>query len=318
MSNNNVNGTIRNFNNGPVKTDHQTTNHIYLHPGHQSGEFESWMRKIGGLLQITAEAAYLKPLLDLLVAVAEPERMFLYTFPAIDELNMVPCHEIRLVFRKERIEGVSSLAGFVKLASFKHRSLMITLQSNTDFEENLQDCSDDGVLCFREEFLVFSNSPYRLRTCTDEHIKLAYDSAMHAFNRYYDEGVAALQASRMLLDDKHYYQAYSLIVRVVEQIYNAIICAFGYSFKVGLKLFELKKKAAQYLPQLFYFDYDLAEIEELSLLLVNREQLRFDSMLGSFDHTLEITEEFMAVVKPCFESKLNYLLNYSKGGNNHG
>lgn len=41
--------------------------------------------------------------------------------------------------------------------------------------------------------------------------------------------------------------------------------------------------------------------------------MRFDSMLGSFGNTLGITEEFMAAAKPCFESKLNYLLNYSKG-----
>src|SRR5690606_34565321 len=74
-----------------------TTNHIYLHPGERSGEFERWMREIGGLLQIDREYSSLKPLLDLIVAVLEPRRMFLIPHPAIEKYDVKACVEIILV-----------------------------------------------------------------------------------------------------------------------------------------------------------------------------------------------------------------------------
>lgn len=289
------------------------TNNIYLHPGHRSGGFEDWMQKINGFLQNGAETAHLKPLLDLLIVVTEPERMFLYTLPAIDSHQLKSCHEIRLVFRDERIEEVSALEGFIKLASFKHQNVMITLQPNTEFEEDAQDWTNENVLCFREEFLVFSNSPYRIKAYAEKQIKDTYDNVLRVFNKNYEDAVSAFQFSKTLLESKNFYQAYWLVVRAIEQTYNAIIYPFEYSFHVGLKLSDLKKKAAKHLPQLFHFDYELIEIEELSLQLVDREKFMPDSVFGAFDNIMGIAEEFISAVKPCFESKLNYLLNYGKG-----
>src|SRR5690606_31285047 len=74
-----------------------TTNHIYLHPGHQSGEFENWMRKIGGLLQINSEYLQLKPLLDMIIALLEPSRLFLIPHPSIEKFDVKPTIEILLV-----------------------------------------------------------------------------------------------------------------------------------------------------------------------------------------------------------------------------
>ena len=294
-----------------------TTNHIYLHPGHHSGEFENWMRKIGGLLQVGSEAMHLKPLLDLLVAVVEPERMFFFTFPAIETLKLKPYHELRLVFKEERLENVSSLEGFVKLASFKDQNIMITLQSDIEFDENSIDDTQENALYFREEFLVFSNSPYRLRTHTDENIEYICDNALRLFTRHYEEGVEAFQIGKDLLNKKHGYQAYSLLVRATEQIYNAIIYPFEFSTQVGIELSEVKKKAAKHLPQLFHFDFELIEIEELSTQLLYRKNIPVDLLSGSYPNVFEIVEEFIPYVRPCFESKLNYLKNYGKGKISH-
>ncbi|MBE8722233.1 hypothetical protein [Sphingobacterium pedocola] len=309
----NVNGS---YHENPVNNvanhhneNQNTTNHIYLHPGHHSGEFENCMRKVGGLLQIDREYSQLKPLLEMLVAVTEPERLFFHTLPSIDAHELKSCHEIKLVFREERIENVSSLEGFTSVSSFKHANVMITVQSNRDYEEDSNDWTNEDVLCLREEFLVYSNSPYRLKQYAYDQVKYSYDNVLKIFNKNYEDAINAFNFSKSLLGKGAHFQSYWILVRVVEQIYNAIIYPFDNTFHVGLKLQDLKKKAAKYLPQLFSFDYDLYDVEQLSEVLVENE-FKLGSICGTYDHTLDIVEEFITVVKSCFESKLNYLLNY--------
>src|SRR5690606_9068490 len=80
-----------------IRDDSQTTNHIYLHPGPNQGEFDNWMRKIGSLLQVASEHTALKPVLELITAVFEPQRVFLINHPALPELDVESYTEILVV-----------------------------------------------------------------------------------------------------------------------------------------------------------------------------------------------------------------------------
>src|SRR3546814_14485107 len=97
-------GGIAKHNDFSTHDDSQTTNHIYLHPGPNQGEFDNWMRRIGSLLQVGADYTALRPVLDLIIAGFEPERLFLIPHPAFPELDVDACIEF-LVRSEERRLG---------------------------------------------------------------------------------------------------------------------------------------------------------------------------------------------------------------------
>src|SRR3546814_11424249 len=68
-------GGIAKHNDFSTHDDSQTTNHIYLHPGPNQGEFDNWMRRIGSLLQVGADYTALRPVLDLIIARTEERRV---------------------------------------------------------------------------------------------------------------------------------------------------------------------------------------------------------------------------------------------------
>src|SRR3546814_12020317 len=67
-------GGIAKHNDFSTHDDSQTTNHIYLHPGPNQGEFDHWMRRIGSLLQVGADYTALRPVLALIIEVFEDRK----------------------------------------------------------------------------------------------------------------------------------------------------------------------------------------------------------------------------------------------------
>ncbi|WP_134088823.1 hypothetical protein [Olivibacter sp. XZL3] len=292
----------------------RTTNHIHLHPGHHTGEFENWMRKIGGLLQTGSEAANLKPLLDLIVALVEPERIFLYTFPEIVENQIKSYTEILLLVDTRRKNQVDELKGFIKLACYKHHDVMITLRTGSDdTHPTTDDITGYEVLHCREEFLIFSNSPYRLSTYTKEQVHESYNNVLDLFDVHYEKAIKGFETAKLLWAQNQIYQAYVFLICVMEQVYNAIAYAFDplYTYYVGTPLSSLQAKASTYLPQLFY-RHNTDKFVKLSAYLYDRERFVEDHLVNSFKDGFQIVEEFLPLVKRCFESKLNYLLKYEK------
>lgn len=295
---------------GTQKASHRTTNNIFLHPGHHAGEFDNWMRKIGGLLSIGSEAANLKPLLDLLTAAIEPERVFLYVLPAIEEQQIKACTEILLVVDTKRMAGMESLIGVVKLACMKYQNVVFTFRSSCDVEQGLKGLSWYEMLHCKEDYLVFSNNPYRLKQVEDHHVEWCNNTIFDIFDNRYRTGLRALEVSKSLFEEQHIYQSYVLLINAMEQIYNSIIYTFESKFHVGNKLAELRQRSAIYLPQLFASSSGLEIIESLSEFLVDRVKFSMDELETEFDDVLCIAETFISAVKPCFQSKINYLIGH--------
>lgn len=294
----------------------RTTNHIYLHPGHHSGEFENWMRKIGGLLQIGSEATHLKPLFNLLVSVIEPERIFLYTFPEISENRIKAYTEVLLLVDTERNNQVDALNGFIKLACYKYHDVMISLRTTSHVTDlKIDDMTGYEILHFREDFLIFSNSPYRLNVFTKEQLHESYAKVLRLFIDHHEKATKGFEMAKLLLEQKQTYQAYVFLTSMMEQLYNAIIYAFDplYSYYVGVSLSQLRTKASTYLPQLFATDNRSDKIIELSLYLSDRNRFSEEYLVEHFIDCFEIADELFSSVKPCFELKLNYLFNRRKG-----
>ncbi len=259
--NNVVNGSggLRIENNGPVtKNENQTTitNHIYFHPGERSGEFERWMREIGGLLQIDWEYSALKPLLDLIVAVLEPDRIFLIPHPAIEKYDVKACMEIILIldgreYDLNRNEPI--VRSILELVCLRQSTIVFNLFAKTEWEKKLEKEYYYNMAHCRSKFLVFSGNPYRLIEAEDSSIKNSKENFSCKFNKQITKTERFLEKCKTLLSDEEVIPdlAYALISSCLKQIYSLVISTFSLDIPVlSGSCKELEEMAVRMLPQL--------------------------------------------------------------------
>ncbi|APU95555.1 hypothetical protein K2F45_02465 [Sphingobacterium siyangense] len=280
--NNVVNGSggLRIENNGPVtKNENQkTTNHIYLHPGERSGEFERWMREIGGLLQIDREYSALKPLLDLIVAVLEPNRIFLIPHPAIEKYQVKPYVEIILVldgweYDLDRNEPI--VKSVLELVCLKQSTLVFNIFSGDRWEAEMEDGCYYNIAHCRSKFLVFSGSPYRLVEPDGESLENFKDNFWSKFNNRVKIIEHFLEKCNTLLCDEEIVAdlAHTLLSSCLKQIYRLVIDTFSLNVpNLNRPCKELEEMAARVLPQLrgqikkdidAYINWRVADFEDL-------------------------------------------------------
>ncbi len=317
--NNVVNGSggLRIENNGPVTNNEnqKTTNHIYLHPGERSGEFERWMREIGGLLQIDREYSSLKPLLDLIVAVLEPRRMFLIPHPAIEKYDVKACVEIILVLdgwehdlhRKEPM-----VRSVLELACLKQRTVVFNMFLEEEWETEVEDEHFYNMAHCQPKFLVFSGSPYRLAGADDLSVQNSQKSFSWKFDNRIKDTEQMLRKCKALLSEEEIIPdlAYALISSCLKQIYLLVIGAFLLDVPALSKSCrELEEMAARVLPQLrgqikkdidAYINWSAADFEDL-----DGDALRMNRHIPDI---VEL-ERLFEIAKIAFEQKIVVLFN---------
>jgi len=255
---NNVNGGVGTINHGTVNRNQQqtTTNHIYLHPGERSGEFERWMREIGGLLQIDREYSALKPLLDLIVAVLEPDRIFLIPHPAIEKYQVKPYVEIILIldgweYDLDRNEPI--VKSILELACMKQSTVVFNIHSGDQWEAEMEDGYLYNVVHCRSKFLVFSGSPYRLEEPEADSLKDFQDNFSSKFNNQVEITEHFLKKCKALLCEVNVVPdlVFTLFLSCLKQIYRMVIGALSFDIpSLNRSCKELEEMAVRVLPQL--------------------------------------------------------------------
>lgn len=287
-----------------------TTNHIYLHPGERSGEFERWMREIGGLLQIDREYSALKPLLDLIVAVLEPDRIFLIPHPAIEKYDVKACVEIILVldgWKPDLDRKETMVRGILELACLKQSTIVFNIFPEDQWEEGFEGEHFYYMAHCRPEFLVFSGSPYRLVGADDLSVKNSQKSFSWKFDNRIKDTEQMLRICKTLLCEEEVIPdlGYALISSCLKQIYHLVIGAFLLDVPVLNKSCrELEEMAARVLPQLrgqikkdidAYINWSVADFEDL-----DEDALR---MTRHVPDILEL-ERLFEIVKIAFAQKM--------------
>ncbi|MDF2478965.1 MAG: hypothetical protein K0S24_4448 [Sphingobacterium sp.] len=233
-----------------------TTNHIHLHPGERSGEFERWMREIGGLLQIDREYLALKPLLDLIVAVVEPNRIFLIPHPAIEKYQVKPYVEIILIldgreYDVDRNEPI--VKSILELACIKQSTVVFNIHSGDQWEAEMEDGYFYNVAHCRSKFLVFSGSPYRLAEPKADSLKSFQDNFSSKFNNQIRITEHFLERCKTLLCEGDIVPdlAYTLFSSCLKQIYRTVIGALSFDIpSLNRSSKKLEEMAAKVLPKL--------------------------------------------------------------------
>lgn len=190
-------GGVAKHNDFSTHDDSQTTNHIYLHPGPNQGEFDNWMRRIGSLLQVASEHTALKPVLELITAIFEPQRLFLINHPALPELDVESYTEILVVMDQSQVTSKKMTKGILDMACFRQQHVLINFETVAKFERAISRGQPHHCLFCGEENLVFSGSPYRLQSPTAETLDELKTELSERLDRLFPQAdILLLEANR--------------------------------------------------------------------------------------------------------------------------
>lgn len=245
----NGNGDARN-NDFSTHDDSQTTNHIYLHPGPNQGEFDNWMRRIGSLLQVSAEYAALKPALDLIIAVFEPERLFLIPHPALPELDVDACIEILVVMDGSKGNSKKLTKGMLDIACFQQKNVVMHFETATRIERGIEDGHPHFCTVCTEEHLVFSGSPYRLAKPTEETLEKLKDELPGHMDKLFAQTAIFLSEAERLMKEQSSKLTVLILHQCLSCLYKGALYTFNHTLPKTHRLHNLKRKVSKIFPQI--------------------------------------------------------------------
>lgn len=237
-------------NNFSTHDDSQTTNHIYLHPGPNQGEFDNWMRKIGSLLQVTSEHTALKPVLELITAVFEPQRVFLINHPALPDLDVGSYTEILVVLDENVMATKKVTKHILNLACFRLQNVVINFERAAKFETAISHGYPYYCLFCSEENLVFSGSPYRLQSPSTETLDVLKSELSEILEKLFTQaGVLLTEAERLRSQSPNITAL--MLYHCVEYLYKNVLVLNTHKSHNTHRLAKFHARVEKYMPQVY-------------------------------------------------------------------
>lgn len=305
------NGGVARDNDFSTRTNTQTTNHIYLHPDPSQGEFDNWMRQIGSLLQVASEYTAIRPVLELITASLEPQRLFIVEHPPLPEHDTEACTEIMVVMEKQ-ITSKKLTKGMLKMACLGHKNVFVNFETTINFERNI----DNGHLHYcalcREENLVFSGSPYRLPKPLVKTIDELKAELPERFNQLMLQADRLLAEAKRLIENQSSNLAALMLHQCLEYLYKNILFMYSRDLYKTHRLARLQRKVRKFFPQL------VAQIDEASLdLLDSAYDLittpHYDvKEIWNAQAVFEDVERTLKIAKAVFEMRIELLFGDNK------
>lgn len=253
----------------------ETTNHIYLDPHINQGEYDNWMRQIGSLLQISAQYASLKPILELIIASIEPNRIFLLDSPPIPEHGVAGCTEIILAIDMDSTPSKKVLDGFLRLCCTRMQDVILSFHSSQQVEVGLENGHPYYSTHCKEEFLVFSASPYRLPKTPEAILPNLKAEILESYEKNTAKASTFLDNAKQNKKKQTHNLVALMLHQCLEQLYMSTIHAFGGDCPKSHNLVKLKTKASKYLPQIRHY-IDASTLEFLTTAHQSLTAHRFD------------------------------------------
>lgn len=283
-----------------------TTNHIFLSPASNELEYENWIRQVGSLLQIGNQFANLKPILDLLIALTEPERMFLLNHEAVTDYDIKASTEIVLVINGEKkLSSDKTVRTISKLACFQNNNVLLSVHSSKKIDGYLIDGHPYYSSHLKEKHLVFSGIMYRLLQTPQEKLteiktisKNVFEKGIFIAQRNLEMAIECEKKDRLNLSALMLHQT-------IEQLYNAILWSFEhYPPYFSHNLFRLQKQVCLYMPQLFGI-VERFSLKSLNSAYQSQAMVHFDiSEIENISQLCNDVQTLLNIAKVVFESKL--------------
>lgn len=287
-----------------------TTNHIYLSPASNKLDYESWMKQVGSLLQIRSQFADLKPFLDLVIAIVEPERMFLLSHDAIADYDIKEITEIVLVISRGDKSSYKTLRTISKLACFRNNNVLLSIHTSKKLNDSLTEGHPYYSSQLKEKHLVFSGSSYRLLETPQNVLDMLKKAIIDLFEKGIAKSYATLE--RAIECEKRNMSNLSALMlhQSVEQLFRTILWAFDhYPFYGSHNVYKLQKYVRIYMPQLFGI-IEKSNLKSLNMAYQSQAMDRFDmSEIEDMSILCEKVEMLLNFAKSAFARKLLFFDN---------
>lgn len=256
-------GGVAHDNDFSTHNNSHATNHIYLHPGPNHGEFDNWMRQIGSLLQVAPAYTALKPALELITATFAPQRLFLISHAALPELDVDAYIEILVVMDENRSTSKQLMKSFLKMACFRQKEVIINFDTSFNIEKGINSGHPHYCAFCKEEFLVFSGSPYRLPMPSVETMDELTAELPEKFNQLILQSDRFLVEAQRLIENQSANLAALMLHQCLEYMYKNILFIYGRDFYKTHRLSKLQPKVGKFFPQL------RGQIDETTIYLLD-------------------------------------------------
>lgn len=283
-----------------------TTNHIFLSPASNELEYENWIRQVGSLLQIGSQFAKLKPILDLLIALVEPERMFLFTHDAIAEYEIKESTEIVLVINGEKkLSSDKMVRTISQIACFQKNNVLLSVHSSKKIDGYLIDGHPYYSSHFKEKHLVFSGIMYRLCQAPQEKLTEIKTICKNVFDKGIEKAQRTLEIAIECEKKDSLNLSALMLHQAIEQLYNSILWSFEhYPPYFSHNIFKLQNQVCLYMPQLFGI-VDKFCLKNLNSAYQSQAMVHFDiSEVLDVPSLFDDVQKLLNVAKYVFESKL--------------
>lgn len=305
-------GGVARDNDFSTHTNSQTTNHIYLHPGPNQEEFDNWMRRIGSLLYVASEYNVIKPTLALLTAMFEPQRLFVINHVALPEFGIEGYIEILVVLDENQFTSKQMMNNFLKMACFQQRNVFVNFETAFSLESGISKGHPHYCAFCKEEFLVFSGSPYRLPVPSVETMDELKAELPERFNQLILQSEGFLVEAQRLIENQSANLAALMLHQCLEYLYKNILFIYDQDFYKSHRLGKFQPKVGKFFPQL------CTQIDETTIYLLDSTH---DSLTAPFYDVGEIwnaqgvfkdVECTLKSMKSIFEMRMRLLFRDNK------
>jgi len=289
----------------------QTTNHIYLHPGPNQGEFDNWMRRIGSLLQVGADYAALKPALELIIAVFEPERLFLISHPAIPELDVDTCMEILVALDGSKVNSKKLTKGMLDMACFQQKNVVMHFETANRIERGIEDGHPRYCTVCTEEHLVFSGSPYRLAKASEDTLDELKKELPEKLDWLFAQADVYLSEAERLKNQSSNVAAL-MLHHCLEFLYKNVLFICTHKFHNTHRLAKLHAKVEKYMPQVCAkLSAPAVDALDNTLLAITTPYYNVDKVWGA-EGVFDEVDKVLKIAKAVFEKRVALLSGGSR------
>lgn len=298
-------GGVAQNNDFSAPNNSQTTNHIYLQPGSNQGEFESWMQRIGSLLQVGSGCAHLRPVLELIVSSFQPDRLFVIHHDALPELGVEAVSEI-LVVLKENCKSSRRLSrAILDMACFNDNNVIVHFEIAGIIEQGIEKPRYHyGVFC-KEANLVFSNTPYRLPRASDYEIEELKTRHSQRFENVFRQANMYLSEADLLVKKQLPNMAALMLQKCLAYTYKNILFEYSDKLHKTQRISKLQLRARKFFPQ------TCSQISENTIWLLDEVKESITAPLFNVEEVwdaksvFEEVEKVLNVMKATLEKRIN-------------
>jgi len=215
----------------------------------------------------------MKPLLDLLVSVIEPDRMFLFDKSSGKGNRYV---QIILAVDSSKNGGFSEITRLLKVSCLKYTNVIMAIHDTEILEQGIIEGDPYYSLRCREENLIFSGKCYRLPCTSDIVLNESSLEACRLFDEKMDKATKLFDLAKQCCKKQG-----DLVCELLEQslitIYKGILLGFGAKYPKIPDIVELKTRASLFIPilmdiEIFGFsDNDDKRISETESYIIRIE-----------------------------------------------